>query len=97
MKKQSVVILASFVFAAAACGGSGNSDGPGDSAEVAEQYGGCSEDGATAQSPEGLPLKCLMNSAGELMWDVWAGGQISGEAKENATGSLNAIFGGECG
>lgn len=84
-----------FTVIAAGCGSGSSSDSDSSNAS-AEQYGGCSEDGATAQSPEGLPLKCSMNSAGELMWDVWAGGQISGEAKANATGSLNAIFGGEC-
>lgn len=60
----------------------------------ANRYDGCSSEGATAQSPDGAPLRCVLNTAGELMWD--AASTAAANDNEPASGSLNAAFGGEC-
>jgi hypothetical protein len=55
-------------------------------------YKGCSNEGEKAQGADGTPLACVMNSAGELMWDVDGGGS----GTQGGAMSLKSVFGGEC-
>jgi len=92
----------------AACGGGGSNDSG--AAITAKQYDGCSNEGATAQSGDGASLQCILNSVGELMWDVAptpttldAGSMADSTSTTTATGEvgssvlpLRAIFGNDC-
>lgn len=92
----------------AACGGGGSNDSG--AATTAKQYDGCSNEGATAQSGDGTSLQCILNSVGELMWDVAptpttldAGSMADSTSTTTATGEagssvlpLRAIFGNDC-
>lgn len=84
MFRRSVVLVGSLVFLLGACGGGSGSS--------AEQYKGCKNEGEVAQGADGTPLKCVMNSAGELMWDIDGGGQMAG----GGSASLASVFGGQC-
>ena len=85
MVKRSVAVIGALVMLLAACGGSSGSS--------AEQYKGCKNEGEVAQGADGTPLKCVMNSAGELMWDVDGGGNgMQGGVPQNLAG----VFGGQC-
>ena len=61
--------LLAFTVTTAACGGSSDSAGSANSGATANQFDGCSSEGATAQASDGTPLQCVINSVGELMWD----------------------------
>ena len=85
MFRRSVVLVGSLVFLLGACGGGSGSS--------AEQYKGCKNEGEVAQGADGTPLKCVMNSAGELMWDVDGGGSgMQGGSAQD----LASVFGGQC-
>ena len=73
-------------------GACGSSSSGGDGGSGVERYQGCSNDGETAFDVGGIPLKCGMNSAGELMWDVDSEGKLA----EGTYISLNSVFGDEC-
>ena len=81
----SILLTAVILMIAAGCGGG--------SSGAAKLYAGCSEEGATAVSADNVSLKCINNTAGELMWDR------DSEVKQSANGQypkLNEVFGGEC-
>jgi hypothetical protein len=84
MVKRSIALVGALVFILGACGGSSGSS--------AEMYKGCSNEGEKAQGADGTPLACVMNSAGELMWDVDGGGS----GTQGGAMSLKSVFGGEC-
>jgi hypothetical protein len=112
MTKRSIITAAAIALTltATACGGgSGGSDSS--STPTANQYDGCSSEGANAQSPGGVPLQCVLNSVGELMWDAAPtpttldAGSIADAtsttmSSSGASGSsaipLKSILGGEC-
>jgi hypothetical protein len=76
------------MFVLGACGGGGSS---------ATQFGNCGTEGETFQGSDGLPLICVMNSAGELMWDVDPNGQlVAGEDGSIAYPTLSSIFSSDC-
>ena len=83
MDKRSIAIIGALVFSLSACGGGGGS---------AEMYKGCSNEGEKAMGADGAPLACLMNSAGELMWDIDGNAPMTG----GSAMSLKSVFGGEC-
>lgn len=83
MFKRSVAFFGVMAFGLSACGGGGG---------AAEMTKGCSKEGEKAQSADGAPLECVMNSAGELMWDAEGKSSMTGGTPQN----LQAVFGGEC-
>ena len=107
MGKRSLVISLGLVLILGACGGGGS----GATSATANQYDGCSNEGDTAQTSDGTPLQCLLNSVGELMWDAAPtpttldAGSIADatsttmaqSGQSGATGiPLTSILGGEC-
>ena len=66
MNKRILIATLGLALAASACGGGSSSS----SAATANQYDGCSNEGDVAQTPDGMPLQCVTNSVGELMWDA---------------------------
>jgi len=112
MTKRSIITAAAIALTltATACGGgSGGSDSS--STPTADQYDGCSNEGANAQSPDGLALQCVLNSVGELMWDAaptpttLGAGSIADATSTTMSSSgssgssaipLKSILGGEC-
>ena len=84
MVKRSIAFVGALVFILGACGGSSGSS--------AEMYKGCSNEGEKAQGADGTPLACVMNSAGELMWDLDGNASMEGVAAL----PLKSVFGGEC-
>jgi hypothetical protein len=82
MVKRSIAIIGVLVFLLSACGGGGS----------AEMYKGCSKEGEKAMGADGAPLACVMNSAGELMWDIDGNAPLTG----GSALSLKSVFGGEC-
>ena len=112
MTKRSIITAAAIALTltATACGGgSGGSDSS--STPTADQYDGCSNEGANAQSPDGLALQCVLNSVGELMWDAaptpttLEAGSIADATSTTMSSSgssgssaipLKSILGGEC-
>ena len=67
--KRILIATLGLLLTASACGG-GSSDSSNSSAATANQYDGCSNEGDVAQTPDGMPLQCVTNSVGELMWDA---------------------------
>jgi hypothetical protein len=55
-------------------------------------YKGCSNEGEKAQGTDGVPLACVMNSVGELMWDLDGSAPMEG----GSALALKSVFGGEC-
>lgn len=111
-RQRLVTFAAAFVLvlATSACGG-GSSGSSGSSAATANQYDGCSNEGDVAQTSDGMPLQCVTNSVGELMWDAAPtpttldAGSIADAtsttmAMSGASGTaaipLSSIFGGDC-
>ena len=92
--------LLTITVAVAACGGGGSSESS-SSNVTANRTEPCSDEGATATSPDGTLLTCMMNTVGVLMWDTDSayennsGNDDSGNPPSR-TGSLQAAFGGEC-
>ena len=87
MFKRSLAFLGAMVLIVTGCGGGSS----------AKQYASCGTEGETFQGSDGLPLICIMNSAGELMWDVDPNGQLAvGEDGSTAYPSLGSIFSSEC-
>jgi hypothetical protein len=84
MVKRSIALVGALVFILGACGGSSGSS--------AEMYKGCSNEGEKAQGADGTPFACVMNSAGELMWDLDGNASMEGVAAL----PLKSVFGGEC-
>jgi hypothetical protein len=84
MVKRSIAIIGVLVFLLSACGGGGGGS--------AEMYKGCSKEGEKAMGADGAPLACVMNSAGELMWDIDGNAPLTG----GSALSLKSVFGGEC-
>ena len=84
MFKRSLAVIGAITLTLSACGGSKGSS--------AEQYKGCSNEGEKAQGSDGMPLACIMNSAGELMWDLDGNAPI----ESGSMMSLKSILGGEC-
>lgn len=82
MVKRSIAIIGVLVFLLSSCGGGGS----------AEMYKGCSKEGEKAMGADGAPLACVMNSAGELMWDIDGNAPLTG----GSALSLKSVFGGEC-
>ncbi|NBO75359.1 MAG: hypothetical protein EBV29_12095, partial [Gammaproteobacteria bacterium] len=62
------------------------------SGSSAEMYKGCSNEGEKAQGADGVPLACVMNSVGQLMWDLDGNAPMEGVAAL----PLKSVFGGEC-
>lgn len=85
MKKQSVFLVGLIALLLAACGG-------GSSGSSVSLNAGCSNEGEKAASVDGVPLACVLNSAGELMWDIDGNTSMSGDFALN----LKSVFGGEC-
>jgi hypothetical protein len=84
MIKRSIALVGALVFVLGACGGSSGSS--------AEMYKGCSNEGEKVQGADGTPLACVMNSAGELMWDLDGNAPMEGVAAL----PLKSVFGREC-
>ena len=85
MVKRAVALVSALVLLLGACGG-------GSSGGTIEQYAGCSNEGEKTVGADGLPLACVMNSAGELMWDLDANAAVTGDYSQ----SLKSVFGREC-
>lgn len=81
MFKRSLAIVVALVLVVGACGG--NSTG-----SSAERYQGCSKEGEKVKGKDGLPLACVMNSAGELAWEVDGDAPITGDFAQG----LSSIF-----
>lgn len=92
MRSRLVTQVLAGVLLLGACGGSSGNEGEQGQASTVERYQGCSNDGEEAQGADGSPLKCMMNSAGELMWDL----DPEGEFASGSYMSLNAVFGDKC-
>lgn len=86
MRNKSIAVVTALTLSLAACGGGSSSGG---SAEI---YGGCANEGEKAVGSDGVPLACVLNSAGELMWDVDAAGEMA----NGAMLALKSVFGGDC-
>jgi hypothetical protein len=85
MLKRSLGIISALVLVVGACGG--NSSG-----SSTERYQGCSKEGEKVKGKDGLPLACVMNSAGELMWEIDGDAPVTGDFAQ----SLSSVFGDEC-
>jgi len=85
MSKRSLAFISALVVVLGACGG-------GSSGSSAEMYKGCSNEGEKAKGADGVPLACVMNSAGELMWDLDGNAPMEG----GSALALKSVFGGEC-
>jgi hypothetical protein len=83
--KRSLGIISALVLVVGACGG--NSSG-----SSTERYQGCSKEGEKVKGKDGLPLACVMNSAGELMWEIDGDAPVTGDFAQ----SLSSVFGDEC-